>query len=70
MIQFEEVIIEESKIICEQLNSYNKKNCSDSGTIKLQKRSTVAIWSILLIITALTLYLFAEWMKLAFNGMK
>ena len=58
MIQFEQVIEEESIKICEQLDSYALKKSTDFGAGKPLKRETVAIQGILLIIIALTIYRF------------
>lgn len=56
MIQFEQVIEEESIKICEQLNSYDPKKSTDLGAGNPLKREIVAIQGILLIISALTIY--------------
>jgi len=56
MIQFKETIREESKTICEQLSSDDKKSELDFGTIKPIKKTTVAIRAILSILTALTIF--------------
>lgn len=59
---FEELIMEESINICEQLNRYVAKeetnDCIDSSTIKSRKRVSFALWALSLLIVLMVLYFF------------
>ena len=71
-MQFEEVIVEESNAICEQLSIhtlkkgglfsfqglFSKKGSLDFGSAKPLNRATIAMKAILLILAALTIYFF------------